>query len=266
MLKKANYKASVLIANYNNEKYLSYCIESILEQSYRDVEIIVLDDNSKDKSLDVIKKYKDKIIILEKKEPKTNIASLDQTKSYHECLKVASGEIVFLCDSDDYFAHKKIEKVINVFEKNDKTKIVFDLPIYKYDKKSVLKKNKKKFYKSFWPNIFPTSCIAIKKDELINNLSYLDYQNFPDVWLDFRIIIVSEYILKKETVILNENLTYYRQTKTNISSKFKFLSKMWWIRRYQAHNYIKFFFKINKISFKPNTDYFLTKMINRIIK
>ena len=113
---------------------------------------------------------------------------------------------------------------------------------------------------------FPTSCIAIKRDELINNLSYLNHQNFPDVWLDFRIILISEYILKSKTVILNENLTYYRQTKTNISSKFKFLSRMWWIRRNQAHNFVKFFFKSNKISFKPNLDYFITKIINRIIE
>ena len=265
MLKKADYKASVLVANYNNEKYLSQCVESILKQSYRNIEIIVLDDNSNDKSLNVLKKYENKIVLLKKREPKTNVASFDQAKSYHECLKIASGEIIFFCDSDDFFKESKIKKVIDIFDKNIETKIVFDLPIYKFDEKIILTKNKQKLYKSFWPNIFPTSCIAFKKDELINNLSYLNHQNFPDVWLDFRIILISEYILKNKTVILDENLTYYRQTETNISSKFKFLSKMWWIRRHQAHNYVKFFFKSNKISFKPNLDYVVTKIINRII-
>ena len=95
MLKKANYKASVLVANYNNEKHLSQCVESILKQSYRNIETIVLDDNSNDKSLDVLKKYENKIVLLKKSEPKTNIASFDQAKSYHECLKIASGEIIF---------------------------------------------------------------------------------------------------------------------------------------------------------------------------
>ena len=75
MLKKANYKASVLVANYNNEKHLSQCVESILKQSYRNIEIIALDDNSNDKSLDVLKKYEKKIVLLKKSEPKTNIAS-----------------------------------------------------------------------------------------------------------------------------------------------------------------------------------------------
>ena len=60
------------------------------------------------------------------------------------------------------------------------------------------------------------------------------------------IILISEYILKNKTVILDENLTYYRQTKTNISSKFKFLSRMWWIRRYQAQITLNFFSKVIK--------------------
>ena len=61
------------------------------------------------------------------------------------------------------FLQKKIENIIKKFEDNNESKIIFDLPIYKYDNNIVYKKLKKKFYKSFWPNIFPTSCIAIKR-------------------------------------------------------------------------------------------------------
>ena len=95
-LKKVNYKASVLIANYNNQKYLVDCIDSILNQSYKNIEIIVLDDSSNDNSFEILKRYKDKIILLKKKNSKTNIASYDQAESYHECLKIASGEIIFV--------------------------------------------------------------------------------------------------------------------------------------------------------------------------
>ena len=140
-------------------------------------------------------------------------------------MKIASGEIIFLCDSDDFFAEKKIENIIKKFEDNNESKIIFDLPIYKYDNNIVYKKLKKKFYKSFWPNIFPTSCIAIKREDFVNNFAYLSCQEFPDIWLDFRMIVLSEYIYKDNTVYLNENLTYYRQTKTSISSKFKFYLK-----------------------------------------
>ena len=50
---KVNYKASVLIANYNNQKYLVDCIDSILNQSYKNIEIIVLDDSSNDNSFEI---------------------------------------------------------------------------------------------------------------------------------------------------------------------------------------------------------------------
>ena len=53
-------KASVIIINYNNAKYVDQCIRSILLQSYKNFEIIFVDDNSQDNSLEVIKKYKKK--------------------------------------------------------------------------------------------------------------------------------------------------------------------------------------------------------------
>ena len=51
---------------------------------------------------------------------------------------------LFLCDSDDFFAEKKIENIIKKFEDNNESKIIFDLPIYKYDNNIVYKKLKKK--------------------------------------------------------------------------------------------------------------------------
>ncbi len=60
-------KASVIIINYNNAKYVDQCIRSILHQSYKNFEIIFVDDNSQDNSLEVIKKYKKKIRIVKKK-------------------------------------------------------------------------------------------------------------------------------------------------------------------------------------------------------
>ena len=60
-------KASVIIVNYNNAKYLGDCINSILKQSYKNKEIIVVDDKSKDKSHKVLKKFKKEIIIINNK-------------------------------------------------------------------------------------------------------------------------------------------------------------------------------------------------------
>ena len=97
---------SVLIANYNNAKYLTKCIDSVLSQNYERVEVIIIDDKSTDNSLDVIKKYQKKIKVIKKKK-KTNIGSYNQIKTYFLGFKKSKGEIIFFLDSDDYFSKKK---------------------------------------------------------------------------------------------------------------------------------------------------------------
>ena len=54
---------SVVIPVYNSEKYLEECLDSILNQTYENIEIIVIDDGSEDSSLDILKKYSSKIHI-----------------------------------------------------------------------------------------------------------------------------------------------------------------------------------------------------------
>ena len=112
-----NVKVSVLIANYNNEKYINKCISSLLEQTYKNLEIIFIDDYSNDNSLEKVKLLKKKIRIIKKKTKKFNIGSFDQMQSFKECFKVSTGDIIFLLDSDDYF-HKK--KIFNIFKKFNK--------------------------------------------------------------------------------------------------------------------------------------------------
>ena len=53
-----NPKVSIIIVNYNNAKFLSKCINSVLRQSYKRKEIIVVDDNSQDNTIEVLKKFK----------------------------------------------------------------------------------------------------------------------------------------------------------------------------------------------------------------
>ena len=65
-----------------------------LNQSYDNKEIIVLDDNSSDHSLEVLKKYKKKIKLIKNKN-KYNVGSYDQRQSYHRCLEFSKGEIIF---------------------------------------------------------------------------------------------------------------------------------------------------------------------------
>ena len=91
--------ASVLIANYNGEKYVEECIESLINQTYQNFEIIFFDDCSKDNSLNLVKKFKNIKII------KNNIQTINghfnQMNAYNEAFKLSKGEIIFTLDSDD---------------------------------------------------------------------------------------------------------------------------------------------------------------------
>lgn len=262
MLETKTYKSSVLITNYNNYSYLEQCINSILEQTFKNIEIIVIDDSSTDNSIEILDKFKNSIKIVKKRKSKTGVGCYDQILSYFECLKNSSGDIIHLCDSDDYFKKNKIERIIQEFKKTNAI-LVYDLPILKFQNKLKIVKNKRKFINNYWSYFPPTSCISIRRKEFINNFELLNKMDFPDVWLDFRLGILSKYFFKDFNV-LNENLTYYRQTDSNVSSKFKYLSKNWWIRRSQAHDYVKYFFDKNSISYNRNLDFFLTKSLTKL--
>ena len=135
-----NYKASILIANYNNEKYLDQCIQSVLKQTYKNIEIIIHDDDSNDNSLKKIETYRKIKLIKNKK--KTKYGSINQFNAYSRAFKKSTGDIIFFLDSDDYFSRFKVKKVIDFYKKNPKVNSLYDLPIYQYDK--FLRKKKKK--------------------------------------------------------------------------------------------------------------------------
>ena len=95
-------------------------------------------------------------------------------------------------------------------------------------------------------------------------MNKVNFNLFPDIWMDFRIALYLKYI-STNFFILNNNLTFYRQSPKMVSSNFKFLSKSWLKRRMQAHNYVKYFYLKNKINYKKNLDYFITAFVNLFI-
>ena len=255
--------ATILIANYNNAKFIKKCLTSILNQSHKKIEIIVIDDCSTDNSIQVLKKFKKKIKLIRNK-TKNNIAGYDQMQTYYNGFLKSRGDIICFLDSDDYYEKNKIKDVLNFFIKNKKENILFDLPIIKNNNQYTLARNKDKIIQTYWPYFPSQSCISVKKNLLKRIFKSIKFKKFPDIHMDFRIAIYSKFLIGKIN-ILNKNLTYYRQTQDNVSSNFKFLSKSWWKRRKQAHEYIIYFFKKNKIKYEKNFDYYLTHLVNFIL-
>ena len=86
-------KASVVIANYNNAKYIDDCIKSLISQTYKNIEIIFFDDNSKDNSIETIKKFNNVKVIENKSQ--TNFGSFNQMNAFKNAIEASNGDIIF---------------------------------------------------------------------------------------------------------------------------------------------------------------------------
>lgn len=116
---------SIPVAVYNAEKYLRKCLDSLLAQTYRDIEILCVDDCSTDSSRDILKEYaaKDeriKVFYLSQNQ--------GQAKARNYAIEHSVGEIVMFLDSDDWFAEDSLEIMMECFEKNPQTDcVLFDV-------------------------------------------------------------------------------------------------------------------------------------------
>jgi glycosyltransferase involved in cell wall biosynthesis len=267
LINKKKFFLSVLVSNYNKEKYIYRCLNSLLKQNYKNFEVIFFDDSSTDNSVSVAKKFIGKInikIIINKKSKKEH-NSYNQINSYLNAFSKAEGSIILLLDSDDFFQRNKLLKVANFFTNFSDSKILFDLPYIFFSKNKIKKFREFKMFKTMWPRFPVHSCISLRKElffKLIKNRVFI--KKFPHVWMDFRISVYVFFVLK-DYKILNENLTYYFQDPEGASSKYIFLCYNWWIRRSQSFEFIKYIFKKNKINFNPNLDYLFTRVLFKFL-
>jgi glycosyltransferase involved in cell wall biosynthesis len=104
-------KVSVVMSVYNGEKYIKKAIESILCQTFRDFEFIIINDGSTDNTLKIISKCKDSRIVLITRQNKGLVASLN------EGIIKAKGEYIARQDADDYSDPERLEKQISKINK-----------------------------------------------------------------------------------------------------------------------------------------------------
>ncbi len=256
-------KASVIIANYNGEKYIKKCLDSLKNQTTKDFEIIIFDDSSTDNSLKIIENYNKIKIKLIKNKRRTKFGCFNQINAYKKALNKSKGSIIFFLDSDDWFMPSKIKTILNVFKKKEKIDFVFDKPFVKSEE-ATFKLKKKKIISTYWSEFQPQSCISARRKKLKFVLNKIGIKSFPDVWLDFRIGIYSKFI-EKNFYLLNKYLTVYRHSESNVSSKFKKYSKNWWRRRLESHNFFFHMISKNNKYVEKNMDYYFTRFINSIV-
>lgn len=101
------YLVSIIVPMYNSEKYIVRCIGSLLEQSYENIEIIVVDDGSSDNGVDIIKKYSDnRINIYQKKNE-----GVSATRNFG--IEKSNGDFLLFVDSDDYVSKDIVEIMVD---------------------------------------------------------------------------------------------------------------------------------------------------------
>ena len=256
-----NNLISILITNYNKEKFLKKCLDSIYKQTYKNFEIILYDDCSTDNSLKIIKKYK-KIKLIKNQKRKNKSSARNQIIGLFEAFKKSNGNIICLLDGDDSYRKNKLSEVNNFFLKYQKLDCVFDEPITTINKFKI-KKNLN--FKSIWPTIFPTSCISARKNVLNLFFRNIKKNSYPNLEIDARFTIFSNFYLGQYN-ILKKKLSHYNYDKNGITAHIKKFSKLWWLRRYEAFIYLRFILNKKRKKFIFNIDFFLTQIIAHFLK
>ena len=218
-------KVSIVVPVYNSEKTLVKCLDSILNQTYKNIEVLCINDGSIDSSLKILNEYqkKDKrIIILNQKQNR----GVSYTKNHG--IKKASGDYICFVDSDDYIDNKMIEKMY-LFSIENKLDIVkcnytnyIDDKKYNvslsYKNKTILSDNKSKnefidkLISGEIPGYLPL--IMIRSNIIKNNNIYINKNlNFLE-----DLLFYMELIRDSNRIgILNESLYNYINNKNGLT-------------------------------------------------
>ena len=258
-MRKKRKLISILIASFNKEKFIRKTLSSVINQTYKDFEIILYDDKSTDKSLEIIKKFS-KIKIIRNKNKKTNFPPLDQINALINCFKKSKGEIICFLDADDIFMKQKLEIINSFFFENPKKNFVVNL----LQTNKTLNLSRTNYSKKKWPSIFPTSSISIRRIFFKKFIKYAKIKEFQNLEIDARMIIFTCFF-QNDFNILEKRLTKYIIDKRGISSKYKFLSCEWWLKRHEAYSYLDFILKRKNKYISKSFDYYVTNMMYKII-
>lgn len=120
-------KVSIIVPIYNVEQYLAKCIESLIQQTYKNIEILLVNDGSKDNSEKIMQQYAEKderIVCLNKVN-----GGLSDARNYG--LRYATGEYCLFIDSDDWLAVHAVEACVNKVKETGAEVVAFDM-IYVY--------------------------------------------------------------------------------------------------------------------------------------
>lgn len=213
---------------YNGEKYISRCIESIINQSYKDIELIIVDDNSNDSSYEIIEKYVKSFSCINYFK---NDTRMGPAEARNRGLKEAQAEYILFLDCDDWIDLNCIEKAINKFDSDsDIDIVVWEIKTaYEYSR---ISSRYEYIYNNVLTNLTALSLLShsLENEFFLSPLlgcklfkkSLLDENKilFPDtIYEDDMFTFISFFHAKKVGLITGSCLYYYQHS-TSITHHF----------------------------------------------
>lgn len=242
-MEKMNSLVSIIMPAYNCDKYITYSIKSVLDQTYDNWELLICDDGSSDKTIEIVQNYIDEDCRIKLFINKTN---LGVSATRNKLLEKASGQWIAFLDSDDIWANNKLEIQLNAAQKN-KVDFLFTGASYinekgEFYKGKFLIPTEVSYETLRLQNVISCSSVLLNKS-LINDIRFGNDSIHEDfaMWLS---------ILKQKNVNaygINESLLIYRITKNSKSgNKLKTLTKNYKMFRYLELTRLKsIYFTIN---------------------
>jgi len=271
---KKKPEISVCIPAYNSVEIIGRTIKSVLKQSFRNFELIIIDDDSIDNTYNIVKSFKDSRIKYIK-----NINNIGWRANIKKCYEQANGKYIVILCHDDFLKPNFLEKGVETFEKYPNIGIWACSSVRLDDKEKVVNyhirsrvgyiKNNEYFkYTYSMKDVSPPSETMLKKDCVFKAGGYndKDYEYAPEIDLYLRIANNG-----CDTFHSEEKLTYRTRWKNSVSSKIDghwmpFKDRLKIIKKYKNYKYIdrKTYFKT--LNFQVNRAFIAytnDKMLNK---
>lgn len=240
-------KITIYIVNRNYGKYIKQALESVISQTYKNIELIIIDDNSTDSSKVLIrtfkKKYKKTIILFNKKK-------IGLVKSINRAIKKSKGKYIIRLDSDDYLHPKAVEEMYLKIKNDKKIGLVFPNFYWTNSNGEIFSKFKYNYKSNLLIKYIPAhgACSLINKKILKKIGGYnelFDRQDGYYIW--FSILLNSFKIFH-----IKKTLFFYRKHNKNLSTNIsKILKTRLKILNYFINNFANF--RLELFKHKKNT-------------
>lgn len=211
-------KISVIIPVYNSDKYIEHCLSSIVGQTFKEIEVVIIDDASTDNSIELIHKFLSKHPSLSAKvirNEKNNGVSTTRNIG----LEVSTGEYIYFCDNDDWLDSNMLERMYHCATEKGSDIVICDVTAVYASHAEIIKieypnKDKqtslKKYISSTWN--FIHNILAKKSLYIDNNIRFPDGLNMCEDYL------VSTQLLYKSTNPYHLHVPLYFYNRSNQSS------------------------------------------------